>query len=224
MRDSRRLRMDLARYYRLPSVQVSLGVVLAFLISALFIMFAIRPTFATIVSLQRQVADSKTTLASLDGKVASLAKAETILDRIKPQLVVIEDSTPSDGVEYDQVARSLEALAQNTGVVLDALNLGSSIISSQVLSPYTPNKNQEVVNAPITLRVSGNYAQIVAFLTRLATTLRLTEMDSVTLQTDGSAAKGVSQGSLSLTVTGNIYYVVDKGVLNKLIPPAKGAK
>ena len=151
MSTSRRLRLDLARYYRLPSVQVSLGVVLAFMIMAFFIMFAIRPTFATIVKLQKNIEESRKTLSDLETKVTALSKAALLLEKIKPQLPKIESSIPADGMRYDELAYNLEALSQNTGTTLESFTLGDSLISSRLVDAYTPNKKQEVVPTPIHL-------------------------------------------------------------------------
>ena len=134
MSSTRRLRLDLMRYYRLPSVQVSIGVVLALFITAFFIMFAIRPTFATIVTLQKTIVESRETLKLLETKVTSLGKASTLLEKIKPQLPLLDSSIPANGMNYDEISYSLEALAQNTETTLESFTLGKSILSSRLVS------------------------------------------------------------------------------------------
>ena len=224
MNSSRRLRLDLARYYRLPSVQVSLGVVLAFMITAFFIMFAIRPTFATIVKLQKNIEESRTTLKDLETKVAALSKAATLLEKIRPQLPRLETSIPPDGMRYDELAYSLEALAQNTETALESFTLGDSLVTSRLVNAYTPNKKQEVVPTPITVRINGTYPQVSAYLTRLASTIRLTAIESVAILKDGTGSRTSEGGTLTMTISGLVYYAADPGAIQKVFPNEGGKK
>lgn len=226
MSTSRNLRLDLARYYRLPSVQVSLGVVLAFLMSAFFIMFAIRPTFATIVSLQKEIEESRKLVTTLETKVSALNAASSLLDKIKPNLPSIEKSIPSDGIGYETLSRNLEALSQNTGVNLDSFTLGPSVVSSRLVAIYTPDKKEEVIEAPITIRINGSYAALNEFLSRLMGTIRLTSLESVALFRDGArgSSTAVDTTSLTLTITGSVHYLAEPGALAKVFPEENGGK
>lgn len=221
MNSSRKLRLDLARYYRLPSVQASLGVVLAFLITAFFIVFAIRPTFSTIVSLQKSIVDSREILEELEEKVIALGKAASLLEKIKPQLPVLEASIPSKGIGYDELSFNLEALSINTGVTIESFTVGKSPIQSRLLTIYEPNKEQEVVSTPITVRINGSYAQAQEFLTKLASTIRLNSLESVTIMRDGKNSKTLGAGSLSMTIGGQVFYLIDQGSLQKIFPTEK---
>lgn len=223
MNSSRKLRLDLARYYRLPSVQVSLGVVLAFLITAFFIMFAIRPTLATIVTLKKNIDESRTTLKDLETKTSALAKAATLLEKIKPQIRLLETSIPPDGMRYEELAYNLEALAQSTGTNLESFALGESIVSSRLVNVYTPNKKQEIVPAMITIRINGTYPQVRAYLTRIASTIRLTSIESVAILKDGTGSRTSEGGTLTMTISGSVYYAAEPGAVKKIFPN-KGGK
>lgn len=222
MNSSRRLRLDLARYYRLPSVQVSLGVVLAFIITAFFIIFAIRPTFATIVKLQKNIEESRTTLKDLETKVTALSKAATLLEKIAPQLPLLESSIPPDGMRYEELTYNLEVLAQDTQATLESFTLGDSLLSSRLVNTYTPNKKQEVVPTPITVRINGSYPQISAYLTRLASTIRLTTIESVAILRAGTGSQKSGGGTLTMTISGLVYYAADPGAIQKVFPKNGG--
>lgn len=222
MNNSRHLRLDLMRYYRLPSVQVSLGVVLALLITAFFIMFAIRPTLATITGLQKEIEESRKTLGELEKKVEALNKASILLEKIKPQLPLMESSIPSEGMGYDELSYNLEALAQNTGVTLESFALGESLIVSRLVDAYSPNKKQEVIPSSINIRVKGSYPQVNAFLTQLASTIRLTAIESVAILRDGTRSRETNLGSLTMTISGKVYYLADPGVVKKIFPAERG--
>lgn len=221
MNTSRRLRLDLARYYRLPSVQVSLGVVLAFLITAFFIMFAIRPTFATIVKLRRDLEESRKTLKELETKVSALGKAATLLEKIKPQLPLLDNSIPSEGMRYQELAYNLEALSQNSQTTLESFTLGKSIITSSLVSPYVPNKKQEVIPTPVTIRINGSYPQVNMFLSKLASTIRLTDIESVAILKDSAGSKA-GGGKLTMTISGSVYYLAEPSATQRVFPNEKG--
>lgn len=220
----RRLRLDLMRYYRLPSVQVSIGVVLALFITAFFIMFAIRPTFATIVKLQKTIEESRETLKVLETKVTSLAKASTLLEKIKPQLPLLDSSIPADGMNYDEISYALEALAQNTETTLESFTLGESILASRLVNVYEPSKKSEVIPSPITIRINGTYPQVVAYLSRLASTIRLTSIESVAIIRDGTGSKKTGTGGLTMTIGGSVYYMGDTAAINKVLTTSEGGK
>lgn len=222
MNNSRRLRLDLARYYRLPSVQVSLGLVLALMITALFIMFAIRPTFATIVTLQKNIEESRITLKELEKKVDALNKAATLLEKIRPELPLLERSIPGTGMGYDELAYNLEALSQDVGTTMETFSIGESILSSRIVNAYTPNKKQEVVPASITIRVTGTYPQVKEFLERIASTIRLTSIDNVVILREGTSQGALGTNNLNMTITGSVYYLADPAAINKVFPEKKG--
>ena len=192
------------------------------MITAFFIMFAIRPTFATIVKLQKNIEESRTTLKDLETKVTALSKAATLLEKIKPQLPSIETSIPPDGMRYDELAYSLEALAQNTETTLESFTLGDSLVSSRLVNAYTPNKKQEVVPTPITVRINGTYPQVSVYLTRLASTIRLTAIESVAILKDGAGSRNSEGGTLTMTISGLVYYAADPGAIQKVFPKDGG--
>lgn len=192
------------------------------MITAFFIMFAIRPTFATIVKLQKNIEESRTTLKDLETKVTALSKAATLLEKIKPQLPSLETSIPPDGMRYDELSYSLEALAQNTETTLESFTLGDSLVSSRLVNAYTPNKKQEVVPTPITVRINGTYPQVSVYLTRLASTIRLTAIESVAILKDGAGSRNSEGGTLTMTISGLVYYAADPGAIQKVFPKDGG--
>lgn len=224
MNTPRRLRLDLNYYYRLPSVQVSLGIVLAFFIIAFFIIFAIRPTFSTIVKLQREIEESSKTLVILDTKVKNLDQATQILNRLNNVLPKLMASVPGNGVGYGELSRSLEVMAQESGVLLDTFTLGESLLMSRLSTPFESSKNQTPIELPITIKVSGSYLTCTDFLSKISNNLRLANLDGVTITKDGAASKSSTETKITMTITGKVYYLADKVMIEKVLPTQKGGK
>lgn len=217
-----RYTQDLRRYYRLPAVQSSLTVVLSLFVIAFFITFALRPTILAIVSLRANIVESKKTLQILDTKVGNLQKASTQLDAIKPSLEMLNTDIPNLGAAYNPLAIDTETIALQSGVVLDSESVGATLLFSKILSPFTPNKNQVVVELPYSIRVIGNYANVYTFLTKLLSLQRIIQVDNVSIAREVSAKNAA--GQVSLNVSGNAYYLADEALLKAAINAKKGGK
>lgn len=218
---TQRYSQDLRRYYRLPAVQVSLTLVLSLFLLAIFIVFALRPTLLSIATLQKTIAESKATLKQLDTKVSYLQKAATQLETLKPFLPILNTNIPNNGAMYAPLTKAIESLANQTGVTLGNESLGGTLLFSRILSPFTPSKNQSVVALPFSVKASGSYPNVMAFLTKLLSMERIVVVDAVTIAQE-AGAKG-SGAAVSLSVSGSAYYLADEVQLSK-ITAEKGKK
>lgn len=215
---SRKLRLDLARYYRLPNVQVSLSIVMAFSISALFIFFALRPTFVTIAKLKTDIDEARSSLSALQTKVSALTKASATYESIKPQLPKLAKSIPDNGVGYESIAYAIEALAQETGANVESFAIGKSVLTSKVTPVYAATIGRDAVESSFTLRVLGDYTTVTNFFQRLSGAIRLVKIENITIMREAAGRGAVTSGSLSLTINGSLYYVAEPKALEKVIP------
>lgn len=210
MQQSNRIRQELARYYRMSSVQVSLGVVLAFLISTIFIAFAIRPTFATIASLRKEIEESKKTLTILETKVSALNKASGLMQSIQGDLPKLNVSVPDEGIEYNTLTVALELAALDTNVKLESFTIGESILQSRLVPAYTPSKNQEIKQSQVTIRVRGEYENIFNFVAKLGNALEMITIDGMVMSKEVASSRDESGGgSLTLAITGKVDFLID---------------
>lgn len=219
---TQRYTQDLRRYYRLPSVQVSLALVLSLFVMAIFIVFALRPTILSITTLQKTIEESKKTLTQLDAKVKSLQVASSQLEVLKPALPAINVSIPNEGAMYAPLTQTLESLAVQSGVKIESETLGPTLLFSRILAPFKPDKKQSVVALAFTARVSGSYPAINQFLTKLLSMERIVALDSATI-TREVASKTTSAG-VSLNISGNAYYLAQEDQLTKSLTIKKGKK
>lgn len=211
---------DLRKYYRQPSVRVSLTLVLSIFVVAVFVAFALRPTIISIVNLRKTIVDSKKTLQELDSKVSNLQKAAIQLDAIKPFLGAINSSIPNKGAMYSPLTLALENLALQTGVLLESDSLGGTLLFSRILTPYTPSKNQSVVSLPFNVRATGSYPNLITFMTRLLSMERIMKIESMTV-TKEAGSKSAS-AAVVLNITGSTYYLADEVQLQKSMAELKG--
>lgn len=213
---------DLRRYYRMPAVQTSLTLVLSLFVVSFFLVFALRPTIISIATLKKNIAESQKTLKTLDTKVASLQKASKELDQIKPFLPTLNKEIPNDGAQYSPLVVAVEGLAVQTGVQLESESVGPTLLFSRLLSPFVPNKSQNIIMLPFTVRVIGRYPNVYDFLSKLVALERIIMVDTVTISREASSKN--SDGIVALNISGNTYYLADEALLKKAVEVKKGSK
>jgi Tfp pilus assembly protein PilO len=216
----RKYQLDLSRYYHIPAVQSSLNVVMSLFVAAFFILFALRPTFVTIVKLQKTIADSEVTLKTLETKVSALQRASKALEALTPALPMIEASVPSKEAGYAPFVSTLEVLAAQNEVVLTTSTLGETVLYSRIFSPFAPNKNQAVVSLPFAAQVVGSYSAVTQFLRQVMSMDRIVNIESLTYAREGTT-RGSTISATSLTITGEAYYLADQAQLLKALPETK---
>lgn len=213
---------DLRRYYRMPAVQTSLTLVLSIFVVAFFIAFALRPTIISIVTLKKNIVESEKTLKTLETKVSNLQKASKELDQIKPFLPTLNKEIPNDGAKYSPLVSAIEGLASISSVQLESESLGSTLLFSRLLSPFNPNKSQNIVILPFTIRVIGTYPNVYGFLSKLVSLERIMMVESVTISREASSKN--NNGLVALNITGNAYYLADEASLKKATEVKKGSR
>lgn len=213
---------DLRRYYRMPAVQTSLTLVLSLFVMAVFIAFALRPTIISIVTLRKNIDESEKTLKTLETKVSNLQKASKELDQIKPFLPTLNKEIPNQGAQYSPLIVAVEGLAAQTGVQLESESLGSTLLFSRLLSPFTPNKNQNIIILPFTVRVIGTYPTVYDFLSKLVSLERIIMVETVTISREASTKN--TNGLVALNIAGNAYYLADEALLKKATEVKKGSR
>lgn len=215
---ARKYELDLSRYYRLPAVQSSLSVVLSLFVVAFFLVFALRPTFISIVELQKNIEESKKTLTQLEAKVQTLESVSKRWEELKKYLPMIDASIPQTGASYQEFVSVIELLASQAGVKLDTGSLGNTLLFSRVLSPFTQTKSSDIVEMPFALRVVGTYAQVSDFLALVMKLDRLMALDTLTYSREGVKGAQPSDTPLTtLTIQGRLFYLADLKQLKKAI-------
>lgn len=211
----RRYSFDLKHYYRLPATQVSLTIVMSLVIVAIFAVFALRPTLITIVTLRKTILESRKMLQQLQSKTTNVQRAAELLETIKSSLARVDLGITKEGADYRSITTQIEMITRQAGVQLQSESLGATLLYSRVIAPYNPNKSQGVVALPVTLRVSGSYANIVDFLRALTNMERVMGIDSIVVTKEGGSREGVV--TVSLNVSGYVYYMADQDLITLIL-------
>ena len=212
---------DLRRYYRMPTVQVSLSLVLSLFITAFFVLLAIRPTLVTIAKLNKTIEESEKTLKQMETKADALEKIAVTWEEIKPITKFIDNSIPVSGPGYQSLTKAMELLAIESGVTISSETVGEALTYSKIVDPYSGNK-RTVVKMPFTIKVAGDYPSTSKFLAAITSMDRMISIDSIGFAKD--AKLGKDSPGVTFTLAGNVSYLADPAQVAKIISKEKGKK
>lgn len=205
---------NLAKYYRVPSIQVSLSIVLSIFVSAFFILVAIRPALIAITELKQNITESEKILKQLQTKTEALQKVSKIWEQIQSMQTQIEASFPSDGPNYQTITESVEVLAKESGVIISSESLGGALTYSTIIDPYS-GKKRTMIEMPFSIRVKGGYQEITNFLEQILGMSRVLGVENISFEKD--IAKENLGLSISLNITGQFHYLANEEMLNNIL-------
>lgn len=185
--------------FQKPKLAAYTMLILSFFTIAIFGMFAIRPTLATIANLRKKIEDQKLVLARMQDKITQLRLAEVEYERIKPELDTIFASLPQTPATAPLLGKLNRLLIEN--------KMNVTILQFSPI-PLTPPKTSSPSARMIGFTLSGkaSYENTLAFIDLLSRIDRIISIDSVDISTDGQNLEG---DVLSIAIKGKSYLLWD---------------
>lgn len=189
------------------------SVIFSFLAVSLFGWYAIRPTMQTIFTLKREISDRTTVDKQMEDKLSALIEAQATFENIQNSLPVLSEALPKNS-DPVQAAVQLRGLADETGISVKGLSVPSVDLVSQTVKSANPTTGK-IVSVPLTITISGNYAQVKEFLTGITNLRRITQITGMTFAPKKFASE-VASGSATPVPTGtsvqvdlklNVFYI-----------------
>jgi len=196
---------NLVPLFEKPKVAAYTMLVLSFFTIAIFGIFAIRPTLATIAKRQKEITDQRAINTRMDEKINQLRVAEAEYRSITPSLNVIFQAMPASPQASELLGKFNRILIEN--------NIDVTIfqISSVVLSkPTSSSARATVIGFSLTGRAS--YDNILRFVDLLSHTDRILTLDSVDItltSSPGTAGSLVDSNLLTVAIRGKSYVLWD---------------
>lgn len=180
----------------MPIVKTYAPAIFTLLTMAVFIIFAIKPTIATILVLQKRLNDADAIVAQVNAKAENLSQGkenyqkldETIKDKIQAAI--------PDGIDLKSLIQTLEQAARAYEASVSALQIQP--IALTVTQDYTELKLQEV---SFIFNVETSYQRATAILQDLRRSSRLIYIDKLTLNRAGEGK------NLILSIAGKAYFL-----------------
>ena len=186
-------------FFKTPIVRTYTILILSLLAVSFFIVFAIRPTIKTIISLNRQITDGKKTDQQLQDKINALSIAQSEYNQVTNDIPLIFSSLPENS-SISPFLKLFEDVASSSGVSINSFQ----IMSVNLLDPTSIiQKGSNLKEVGFSTSVLGKYNNLLTFLELLRKIQRIVVIDNVVIGTNRS-----KDGTfpLQLTLNGKIYY------------------
>jgi Tfp pilus assembly protein PilO len=157
--------------------------------------FAIQPTISTILSLQKQLEDSRLYESKLSEKIDNLSKLDQEYSKIKDDLPLILDAVPQKS-EIATLSALLQAISISSKTKLTSLGIQKVELSKQVI------KSKPFSIFEYNLGAEGNYSDLISILESSMNFQRILTINNVTI------VKTIAENSikLQLNINGHSYF------------------
>ncbi|OGM29287.1 hypothetical protein A2801_02055 [Candidatus Woesebacteria bacterium RIFCSPHIGHO2_01_FULL_41_10] len=186
--------------------------ILSLIVISIFGAFAIRPTLVTIGALNSEISSKRETEATLDQKIANLARAEELYNKESESIALLDLAIPSnpDPIHY---TRQIEGIKKRNNTTVAGITLGAvAIVGSaddvrqatrtSLSTEFRAVPFPEVARfVPYALDIRSDYESMLGFLRDLESLLRPFYYDSVVI-----SVSRLSTEELILSIGGKIPY------------------
>lgn len=162
----------------------------------IFVIFAIRPTILTIISLQKSIQDNQQTLDALEKKSRDLTDGKRNLENLDPNIKTLINTRLPDAVAVTTLINNLQITASKTASI--------SALQVQPVTIYTNDSNlnpkQSLGEILFSLNAQGSYTSLLQTLDNITKSSRLINITSVLLSKS-------AEGTIVLSISGKAYYL-----------------
>jgi len=194
----RRYYTDMVPAMKKPKFRATTSVVFSFLAISLFLWYAVRPTAATIIHLQREIEDKQALNQRMESKITSLIEAQSSYESIQDALPVLDQALPSkpDAVILARQISTIVNMSQasvsaiqipEVPITIDHSTPGASLTNTKPLQEYS-----------FGVVLTGSYSAIKSFFEYLLQLRRITNINNISIKQHGISGE-VLQLSLQLT-------------------------
>ncbi len=193
-------------YKQRADLRAFLEIILSLTTIIVFLLFALKPTALTIISLLQDIKNKQTTLADLNKKVADLNTAQNVFTQNQDAIGDV-DTAIGTSPQPDLVMQQIEGLAVKNSVTVLGASVGQIILVGaipvkKVSTDFKPLPNG-ANEMPISLSLRGDYPNLMAFLTDFENLRIVTKIDSLTINSSTTDAGQV----ISAVISGRIPFL-----------------
>ncbi len=142
----------------------------------IFSLFAIRPTFATIISLNKTINEQKIVLDQLNTKTNNLSLGKKAYDNLDPTIQDKLFSLAPNSTSIPKLIDNLNTLASRNEASISGLQFQPTELFG---APKKLSKNAKLEEIEFSLNIRGTYPQFINFISSLIASGRLINLESV---------------------------------------------
>lgn len=197
----RRYFINLSSLYQKKEVIVYAGLTLSVFTIAFFVLFALKPTISTIVSLVSEINTKKELDQKLQSKINNIGEAQNNYNANSQTLALVDEVLPADP-SMEGFSWYLETLLQQEGLTIKNINYDPVVFSGKTATKILPG-DTGLREVNFSFKTSGIYESLKDTLTKLENLRRLVVIDTFSLAQTGTE----DLQTLNLNVTGRIFYL-----------------
>ncbi len=181
---------------KLPIVKNYGPMIFTLLTIAILIYFAIRPTVATILVLQKKLADENDVLQKVTQKANDLSLGKKNFDNLDQSIKDKISASIPNTVSLKTMLQSLEETANAHQASISALQVQPIEIDSK-----TDDQLGTLTNISFTFNIEGSYQNLLAILQGLKNSSRLISFDNLSISQVSDTKTQV------MSISGKAYYI-----------------
>lgn len=181
---------------KIPIVRNYGSTIFTLLIISILIYFAIRPTIATILVLQKQIVDSTAVLSKVTQKADNLSLGKKNYDNLDQGIKDKITAGIPDNINIKSLTQTLEQAAKNHEASISALQIQPFVVTTKV-----PDKLGTITEISFNFNTEGNYSNLNGLLQDLKTSDRLISIEHLSL------SKTSDGESLIMALSGRAFYL-----------------
>lgn len=204
--------------YERPEIRASVEIILSVFSVGFLLLFAIRPTLATVVSLQKKIEDQSLVDTKLTTKITQLIRAQSDLTTYAGKLPQYNLAV-SDFHDQGPTAKRVEVLVRESGLSINNLSLGSVPLSGGFINlsdverekaPPPTELGGKVASFGIDFDLSGSADQVSKFLVDLENIDRVVILEKVDIKREDlrSAETNVLTKGVRVLGSATAYYLL----------------
>jgi Tfp pilus assembly protein PilO len=171
----------IAVYRQRKDVKMFLELILSMITISVFLIFAFKPTFLTIIELVKEIKTKEETITKMDTKIRNLELAEELYGQKQAQIELLKTAVPDNPLP-ETFVQQIEGLAIKYSVDISGITISNLTLKGK----EKPKKEKAKVDQlpqgagalPFSVSIAGDYQALIAFLSELENFLRPIKVDS----------------------------------------------
>lgn len=189
-------------------------VILSITTIVIFLLFALKPTALTIISLVKEINEKKETVASLDQKITNLQRARAVYTQNQNTIQGLEvavSSRPSP----DTISNQIVGLSAKNSVDVLGVSVGQIVLAGESQSVRV---NRDLVPLPenamemaLSLSILGDYQNLISFVRDFENLRISSKIDQVGIGSSETEGERV----IVALISARVPYIEDKSKTNE---------
>lgn len=183
---------------RIPLVRTYGSTIFTFVAMSIFVIFAIKPTIETIITLQKKLQDSRQVLEQVTTKAENLSVGKQNYDNLNSDIKSKIQTSIPNGLNLTTLVSPFELSVRSFDATISAIQIQPLIIENKTATTFV-NKLDEV---SFTVNIEGPYEKLLQILEEIQKSPRLISIDNLMINKGAAGST-----NLLMSITGKAYYL-----------------